>query len=264
MNRNQFLAGGTAIAAASLFLRLPADAQHLAGPDGLLADLALADRILAREGIVDGLGHASVRDPQDHTRYYLSRSMAPALVTAGDVIAYDLDSKPLEGDTRQGYIERYIHGEIYKARPDVMAVVHAHTPSVIPFGDTGVALRPMYHMAAFLQRGVPIFDIDGVGGDGTDMLVSNPAFGAALAKTLGQADVALMRGHGMVTVGTTIREAVYRAYYTAQNAQLQAEALKLGPVRYLSANEAAAAEKAETKFLARCWQVWSGDLHTNA
>jgi HCOMODA/2-hydroxy-3-carboxy-muconic semialdehyde decarboxylase len=239
---------------------LPAEAQQLAGPGGLLADLALADRILAREGIVDGLGHASVRDPNDHARYYLSRSMAPALVTAGDVIAYDLESKPLAGDSRAGYIERFIHGEIYRARPDVMAVVHAHTPSVIPFGDTGVPLRPMYHMAAFLQRGVPIFDIASAGGDGTDMLVSTPAFGAALAKTLGTADVALMRGHGMVAVGTSIQEAVYRAYYTAQNAELEAEARKLGPVRYLSANEAAAAEKAEAKFLARCWQVWSGDL----
>lgn len=176
------------------------------------------------------------------------------------MVAYDLDSKPLGGDVRAGYIERFIHGEIYKARPDVMAVVHAHTPAVIPFADTAVTLRPMYHMAAFLENGVPVFDIASAGGDGTDMLVCTPAFGAALARTLGHADVALMRGHGMVAVGGTIHEAVYRAYYTAQNAQLQADALRLGTVRYLSPREGAAAEKAEVKFLDRCWQVWTRAL----
>jgi ribulose-5-phosphate 4-epimerase/fuculose-1-phosphate aldolase len=239
---------------------VPAAAQQLAGPSDLLGELALADRILAHEGIVDGLGHASVRDPHDPSRYYLSRSIAPALVAPGDVVAYDLDSKPLGGDVRVGYIERFIHGEIYKARPDVMAVVHAHTPAVIPFADSTVALRPMYHMAAFLEDGVPVFDIATVGGDGTDMLVSTPTFGAALARTLGHADVALMRGHGMVAVGGSIREAVYRAYYTAQNADLQAAALRLGTVHYLSAREAAAATKAEVKFLDRCWQVWTRAL----
>jgi ribulose-5-phosphate 4-epimerase/fuculose-1-phosphate aldolase len=251
MDRPQFLLGVFAAAA----LPIPAAAADVPAPTR--DDLAVANRVLAHEGVVDGFGHISVRDPADPTRYWLARSMAPALVAASDILTYDLQSTPLDANGATSYLERFIHGAIYQARPDVQSIVHAHTPAVIPFGVSSVPLRAVFHMGAFLGAdGVPVFEIREVAGSATNLLVSNAALGAALAHTLGGANVALMRGHGMVTVGTTIPEAVFRAYYTGQDAELESDALRLGPVKFLSADEARAATQTQSALISRSWELW--------
>src|SRR5438128_12099557 len=205
----------------------------------LIDDLVAANRILADQGVVDGYGHVSVRHPADPQRYLMSRSIAPELVTAADVMEYDLDSSAVPGRGRTSYLERFIHGEIYRARPDVRAVVHNHSPSVIPFGVSQVPLRPLYHMSAFLGGGVPVFDIKVAAGQPTDMLVRTPALGRALAQTLGDRPVALMRGHGAVVVGDSLPRVEFRRAYTEVNARLQAQPMALGgPVPYPDDEEA--------------------------
>ena len=226
----------------------------------MIDDLVAANRILAHEHVVDAFGHVSARDPQDPNRYHLARSMAPGLVTAADVLTYDLDSNPLDANGRASYLERFIHGAIYKARPDVNAIVHAHSPAVIPFGISDVRLQPVYHMAAFLGAGVPVFEIRDAGGDATDMLVSSQLLGDALARTIGSANVALMRGHGMVAVADSIPGAVYSAYYTAQDAALQSEALRLGNPTYLNEKEARRAAQTQAGVIARAWDFWKRAL----
>ncbi|HUC61958.1 MAG TPA: class II aldolase/adducin family protein [Alphaproteobacteria bacterium] len=222
----------------------------------LIEDLVVANRILAAQGIVDGFGHVSARHDEFPDRYLLARSMAPALVTADDIMEFDLDGKPFEPRDRAVYLERFIHGEIYRARPDVKAVVHSHSPSVIPFGVTGIGLKPVYHMSGFLGAGVPVFEIRDAAGDGTDMLISSMKLGAALAKSLGAATVALMRGHGDVVVGTSVMQVVYRAIYTEMNAKLELEARSLGAITYLSAREGAAAAAINDRVMGRAWELW--------
>jgi ribulose-5-phosphate 4-epimerase/fuculose-1-phosphate aldolase len=225
-------------------------------PDpALVDDLVVANHILYAEGVVDGFGHISARDPERPDRFLLARSMAPALVEAGDIMAFDLDGAAQGGDARAPYLERFIHGALYKARPDVMAVVHSHSPSVIPFGVTGGALRPIYHMSGFLGGGAPIFEIRDAGGM-TDLLIRDNALGDALARTLGPATVALMRGHGSVAVGTSIRQVVYRAIYTEMNARLQMEAARLGAINFLAPEEARLAAATIDGVLARPWELW--------
>jgi ribulose-5-phosphate 4-epimerase/fuculose-1-phosphate aldolase len=197
-----------------------------------------------------------VRHDKDPNRYLLSRSMAPALVTRDDIIEYDLDDNPVNANGRSSYLERFIHGEIYKVRPDVKAVVHSHSPAVIPFADTAVPLRPMNHIAGFLGAGVPVFEIRDTAGPATDMLVRTMALGKALAATLGDKPVALMRGHGSVAVGPSVRHVVYRAVYTEVNARMQSEALKLGTPTYLNTEEAAAAAKTNDNLVGRPWELW--------
>ena len=211
-------------------------AQRVTGQEGrtaaagasqqLIDDLVVGNRILANENVLDGLGHISVRHNQNPNRFLLARDVAPALVTAADLIEYDLDGNPVS-DKRQGYQERYIHSAIYKARPDVQSIVHAHTPSVLAFADSNIPLRPVYHMAAFLAEGVPNYEIRKVQGS-TGMLVNNNTLGAALAQTLGDKVVALMRGHGVVIVGPTIPEAVSRSIFLDVNARVQIQAMSLG------------------------------------
>lgn len=220
------------------------------------AALAVANRILYNEGVVDGFGHVSVRDARRPDRFLLARSMAPGLVTPRDIMQFDLDGAAIDPRGRAVYLERFIHGSIYKARPDVMAVVHSHSPSIIPFGVTAQKLRPVYHMGAFLADDVPVFDIRDVSGD-TNMLVANVAQGDALARTLGQSLVALMRGHGSVAVGQTLQHAVYRAVYAEINARLQSEALKLGAVKYLTPGEARLARELQDKALGRAYELWA-------
>ena len=171
--------------------------QTAAAPDrqALINELVVANRILANEGVLDGYGHVSVRVPSSPNHYFLSRSKAPALVTAADITEYDLDSKPVSNTQVAGYIERFIHGEIYRARRDVVAVVHCHCPEVIPFAATSVPLRTLYHMGGFMGPGVPVFEIRKAAGT-TDMLVRTPELGRALVATLGNKPAALMRGHG--------------------------------------------------------------------
>jgi HCOMODA/2-hydroxy-3-carboxy-muconic semialdehyde decarboxylase len=219
----------------------------------LIDDLVTANHILAHEGILDGYGHVSVRDPANPNHYFLSRSLAPGLVTGADIIEYDLDSNPI-GDDRLSYRERFIHGEIYKAHPDVMAVVHDHSPSVIPFSVSSVPLRAVSHMAAFVGEGVPVYEIRDVDGM-TDMLVSNPKRAQALAKILGNYPAALMRGHGAVAVGASVMEAVGRAYYLDMNARLQEQAMLLGgKVTYFEPEEAKLT--AHQDGFQRAWDVW--------
>ncbi|HEX5226221.1 MAG TPA: class II aldolase/adducin family protein [Bryobacteraceae bacterium] len=219
----------------------------------LIDDLVTANHILANEGILDGYGHVSVRDPRNPNHYFLSRSLAPGLVTAGDIIEYDLDSNPIS-DTRQSYRERFIHGEIYKTRPDVMAIVHDHSPAVIPFSVSSVPLRAVAHMAAFIGTGVPVFEIRSVDGM-TDMLVSDAKRGSALAKVLGEHPAALMRGHGAVITGANVKEAVGRAYYLDLDAKLQEQAMLLGgKVTYFEPEEAR--KTAPQDGFVRAWDVW--------
>jgi HCOMODA/2-hydroxy-3-carboxy-muconic semialdehyde decarboxylase len=223
----------------------------------LLEDLVDANHILFNEGVVDAFGHVSVRHDKRPDRFLLARNMAPALVRADDVQEFDLDSNVTTDDTRRVYLERFIHGEIYRARPDVAAVVHSHSPAVVPFSAVeGAKFRPIAHMCGFLGDGAARFEIRDFAGDATDLLVRSGALGAALAKTLGSGNVVLMRGHGSTVVGPTLKHAVYRAIYTEVNARLLTDALRLGAVEYLSAGEALATMKTNEGQLERPWALW--------
>jgi ribulose-5-phosphate 4-epimerase/fuculose-1-phosphate aldolase len=227
----------------------PVDAQ-------LIDDLVAANRILADQAVLDGWGHVSVRHPHDPTRYLLSRSRAPELVSADDIMEFDLDSNPVEGKGRPLYTERFIHGEIYKARPDVIAIVHTHAPALIPFGITKVPLKPVYHRSAFVSAGVPVFEIRKSAGM-TDMLIRDQALGRALAKALGDHPAALMRGHGAVITGPSIQRVVGRSIFLPLNATLQMQAAALGgPVTYLDPEEARKIEAREGYGLGRAWEAW--------
>jgi len=263
VTRRDLIAGSTALLAGVwLAAPRPAEAQAApvsAGPPNptLVEDLVAANRILVDQGVLDGYGHVSARHDRDPGRYLMARSIAPELVTAADIIEYDLDSVPVDPRGRSLYLERFIHGEVYKARPDVKAVVHSHSPSVIPFGVSAAPLKPLYHMSAFLWEGVPVFDIRQAAGGMTDMLVRNGSLGAALARTLGSRAAVLMRGHGAVVVGATLPQAVFRSVYMEVNAKLQAQAMALGgPVTYLDPEEARRAEVSLGGTLARPWELW--------
>lgn len=228
-----------------------------AADPSLVADLAVANRILFQEGVVDAFGHVSVRHDKHPDRFLLARNMAPGLVTGADIVEFDLDGNPLNAGGRSVYLERFIHGEIFRARPDVMAVVHSHSPAVVPFGIVkGVPFRPVYHMAAFIGEAAPVFEIRDVAGDDSDLLIRDNRLGAALAKTLGPANVVLMRGHGATIVGADLKEAVFRAVYTEGNARLQAEAMRIGPVTYLTPGEAKTATRTVGGQAVRAWDLW--------
>lgn len=230
--------------------------------DELLEDLVLGNHILFDQKIVDGLGHLSVRHDKDPNKYLMSRMRPPALVSEDDIITYDLDSNAL-GDDRKSYSERFIHGEIYKARPDVVSIVHCHTRSLIPFSVTKTPLRPIYHMSGFIGPNVPVFEIREAASAPTNMLVRDPKLGQALATCLAGNSVVLMRGHGATLVGHSIKNAVFRAIYTAENAALQMDAMRLGEVTYLTPEEAALGaevnENASTS-LDRPWSNWKYQL----
>jgi ribulose-5-phosphate 4-epimerase/fuculose-1-phosphate aldolase len=222
----------------------------------LLQDLVDANHILFNEGVVDAFGHVSARHDKRPDRFLLARNMAPALVGAGDIQEFDLDSNLTDDDSRRVYLERFIHGEIYRARPDVAAVVHSHSPSVVPFSAVeGAKFRAISHMCGFLGDGAARFEIREFAGDATDLLVRNGALGVALANTLRDGNVVLMRGHGS-TVGPTLKHAVYRAIYTEVNARLLTNALRLGVVEYLSSGEALATMKTNEGQLERPWALW--------
>jgi HCOMODA/2-hydroxy-3-carboxy-muconic semialdehyde decarboxylase len=222
----------------------------------LIDDLVTANRILAMEGVLDGYGHVSARSDKDPDRYYLSRSLAPDLVEGGDVMVFDLDSKPVDPHGRTAYVEAFIHGEIYRARPDVKAVIHTHSPALIPFGVTSVPLRPIYTLGAFIGEGVPVFDIRTVATEPTDLLIRNAALGRALSQALGNRGAALMRGHGAVVVGPSLQDAVGRSVYLQINAALQLQAITLGgPIQYLGADEARKLETIPNRYQ-RAWEMW--------
>jgi ribulose-5-phosphate 4-epimerase/fuculose-1-phosphate aldolase len=226
-----------------------------AASKALIDDLVAGSRILAHHGVLDAYGHISVRSDKRPEHFLMSRSRAPALMTAADVMELGPDSEPMT-DKRKGFIERYIHGEIYRVRPEVMVVVHSHSPSVIPFGVTRTKLRPIYHMGSFLWSGAPVWDIRKVREE-NDLLVRDRPLGAALAGALGKCNCVLMRGHGMTVVGATVPEAVFRAIYTEMNARLQLQATQLeGPIEFLSDEEGRRSTAANAGTLERPWEVW--------
>jgi len=230
----------------------------------VLADLAAAARILAAQGVVDGFGHVSMRHPSAPGRYLMARSIAPARVTPDDIIEYDLDSNPCNANGRGSFLERYIHGEIYRARPDIHSVVHSHSPSVIPFGLVSVPMQAMFHNAAFIAAGVPVFDIKEKFG-ATDMLVGNPAKGVALAGAMGEKDIALMRAHGSVACGPTLQTAVFRAVYTEVNARIQHWTQALGrgaPMAALDGEEGRLADAVNQTAGLRAWDLWRSQVRS--
>jgi HCOMODA/2-hydroxy-3-carboxy-muconic semialdehyde decarboxylase len=250
--------GLVAAAAAATAIAAPIAAQAPAAPSrqALIDELVVANHILANEGVLDGYGHVSVRNPADPNRYFLARAGAPGLVTAADITEYDLDSEPVTKSSAAGYSERFIHGTIYRARPDVMAVVHCHCPEVIPFGSVAVPMQPMYHMGFFIAEGVPVFDIKKAGAP--DMLVRNNELGRALAQTLGGASAVLMQGHGAAVAATSLHLVVGKSYYLNLNARLQWQAMQLGggKVKYLDPDQA----KNSPQDYERSWDFWKARL----
>jgi len=222
-----------------------------------ITEFVVANRILADQRVIeDGFGHLSFRSPTAPDRFYMARARGAGMVVADDVMEFDLDGKPIDEQGRRMFGERFIHAEIYKARPDVQAVVHSHASSVVPFGITGKPLRPVAHMGGFLLHEVPVFEIRETGGNETNMLVNSSVLGAALAKTLGQEAVVLMRGHGMAVVGTSMKQAVFRAIYTDVDARIQAEAQKMGEVKALNEAEAAKVSATNDASIERSWEIW--------
>ena len=221
-----------------------------------LEDLASSSRILADQGVFDAAGHVSMRHPGHPERFLMSRSLAPQMIAADDIMEFDLDCNAVDPRGRNGFIERYLHGEIFRARPDVMAVTHSHSPSVIAFGLSNVPMLAMYHNAAFLAAGVPVFDIREKFGV-TDIVVSTPAKGAALAEELADRPVALLRAHGMVAVGPSLPVAVFRAIFTVTSANIQHQALALsGPIAALDAEEGRIADIVNVQTVGRAWDLW--------
>ncbi|MFZ3358554.1 MAG: class II aldolase/adducin family protein [Xanthobacteraceae bacterium] len=238
--------------------RRPASSSR---PDAdLVDDMVAANRTLARLNVLDAFGHVSARDPRDPHRYLMSRSIAPESVTAADILVLDLDSQTVDpkDDGKLLYRERFIHGEIYKARPDVNAIVHSHSPTVVPFTVTRAKLRPLLHNAGFLGLGVPLFEIRKAAGDGTDLMILTPNLGKDLARKLGKdAAVVLMRGHGDSVVGPSLPNVVFRAYYTEINARQQLAAITIGgPINFMTRAEAMTANDAMLRASARPWALW--------
>jgi HCOMODA/2-hydroxy-3-carboxy-muconic semialdehyde decarboxylase len=221
----------------------------------LLDDVVAANRILAEHGVIDAYGHVSIRSPRDPSRFILARNIAPETVQAEDLLEYGLDGEPVDAArVRDSVTERYIHSEVYRARPDVMAVVHNHSPSVVPFSVTGVPMRALFHMAAFVGEGVPNFEIRKVK-KGSDLLIRTPALGKALAKTLAEKPAALMRGHGSVVVGENLPRAVGRSVYLELSARMQMQALLLSKkITYFDAAEVKASNPVQD--YKRAWPLW--------
>ena len=224
----------------------------------LIADLVVANHILFDQGVVDAFGHISVRHDKRPDRFLLARNMAPGRVAAEDIIEFNLDGDAVNAAGRKVYLERFIHGEIYRKRPDVMSVVHSHSHSVVPLSVVeGVRLRAIFHMAGFVGQGAPVFEIREAGGDATDLLISNNHLGRALADHFADHDIVLMRGHGSTVVGGSIRQAVYRAVYAELNARYQLQAMQLGgEVIFLSEGESRACVQNIEAQVQRPWDLW--------
>jgi HCOMODA/2-hydroxy-3-carboxy-muconic semialdehyde decarboxylase len=226
-----------------------------APPSDLVDRLVYANRILYDQGIVDGLGHVSVRHPTQEGVFLLSCNRAPGLVKRQDIVCYDLDGNAVSQTTERPYLERFIHSEIYRARPDVVAVVHSHSPSVIPFAITHNPLKPVFHMSGFLGSGSAHFEIREAAGN-SDMLIRSAYLGEALAKSLGKHNCVLMRGHGSTVVGTSLEQVVYRAIYAEVNAKLQLAANGLGEISFLNEEEAQLASEMNDGQIPRSWNLW--------
>lgn len=219
-------------------------------------DLAIANRILAHEGVVDAYGHVSIRHPDDKSRFFLSRSRAPELVSPEDLMEFGMDGEVIDkNDKRAPYAERFIHAAVLEARPEIVSVVHNHSPKVVPFSVTKTPLRPLIHVAGAMGATIPVWDIRDKFGD-TNLLVANMEQGRDMTRTLGSNTVVLMRGHGCTVVAGSVRLAVYRAVYTEVNAKLLLQALPLGEVQALTAAEADAARISTEGQVDRPWQLW--------
>ena len=223
----------------------------------LIRDLVIANRILAREEVVDAYGHVSVRHPDDPKRFLIARSLAPDLVGPEDIVELDLGGHPVRDDSRSLYLERFIHAAIFQARPDVMAVVHAHAEDTLPFGIAdGTKLRPVIHSGSFIGREVPVWDIADNFGD-TNLLVTNIEQGRDLAKCLGPNSVALMRGHGFASAARSLIEVVRLSVYLPRNARALMRAKQLGgEIKYLSEGEIAARNRGYSPYSVETWRTW--------
>ena len=260
MERRAFLTGLVSFAAIALERVDLRAAQASAALDSLIDDLVLGNRILANEGVLDGMGHISARHPSRAGRFLLARSLAPELVTRDDIMEFEFDGAPVDAKGRTPYKERFIHSEIYRARSDVNAIVHCHTPSLIPFADSSVPLRAMYHMAAFVADGVPVFDIRAAAGM-TDLLVSDATLGRALAQALGSKPAALMRHHGAVVVATSIPNVVGRSVYLDINARVQMQTAALGGTSTSIDPAEARLRMADPNEYSRAWELWKRKLN---
>jgi len=222
---------------------------------GVIEDLAAASRILVDQGVFDAAGHVSMRHPERPERFLMSRSLAPQLVTADDIMEFTLDCAPCDDD-RKPFIERFLHGGIYSKRADVMAIAHGHSAAVIPFGLVSTPMRATYHNAAFLAAGVPVFDIRTRFG-ATDIVISNADRAAALAEALGDKHVLLLRAHGFVAVAPNIESAVFRAIFTEVSARVQLQAAVLGgDIAALDAEEGRQADVINLATVGRSWELW--------
>ena len=228
-------------------------------PATAIEELVLANHILNDRGVLDAYGHVSIRHPANPNRYLMARAIAPGLVTADDIMEFDLDSNPIDRRGRLMFVERFIHGEVYKSRPDVNSVIHTHSMGVIPFSITQTPLRPVIHNASFLYVGVPVWEIRDAGGT-TNMLVRDGKLGQSLAAALGNKPVALVRGHGNVVVGQNVRVTTARAIFTDENARMQAVALSFGgPINYISPGEGALRDS-DPGDPARAWDLWKANV----
>lgn len=231
--------------------------DRVSADSGLVRELVFANRILYRHKVVDAFGHVSVRHDQRPEQFLLSRNIAPGSVREGDVMEFDLDGEPLNGDERPVYLERFIHGEIYRLRPEVTAIVHSHSLALIPFGVlANVPLRPLWHMSGFIPQATPVFEIRQSAGENSDLLIRSGQLGVELATSLGAAGLILMRGHGATIVGETLPEAVFRSVYTQLNAELQLKLIDRPDVVYLSPGEAAATTSTIRTQINRAWNLW--------
>jgi ribulose-5-phosphate 4-epimerase/fuculose-1-phosphate aldolase len=225
-------------------------------PNESLEELVTANRILAREGVVDSFGHVSIRHPGLPDRFVMSRARAPECIEVDDLMEFTLEGQPIDGAGRKAYAERFIHGAVYEARIEISAVVHNHSPSLIPFGVTATPLRPIMHMCASMGIEVPTWDSRTQFGD-TNLLVTNMEMARDLAATLGTRSVALMRGHGCVVAGASLREVVFNSVYLELNADLQMKAASLGTITFLSHGEVEAVLSTRSSFtFERAWEYW--------
>ena len=229
--------------------------KFLKPADVLIEELVLANRILANERVVDGFGHVSVRHDKDPTKFLMSCSCAPRLVTAKDILVFDLNSDPIVRTNRSLYSERFIHSEMYRARPDVQSVVHCHSPLLIPFGVTKAPLRALANTAPFFGKGVPVFESREIPGM-ISTLVQTPAQGKALADKLADRLIVLMRGHGATVVGASIRAVVETSIYAAVNAEIQMNAMRLGEPVYFEDEEITLSLGAGQPRPVRLWEHW--------
>ena len=228
-----------------------------AADPALLADLVTANHILFDQGVVDAFGHVSVRHDKKPDRFLLARNMAPGDVTAQDIIEFTLDGEPVNAAGRRVYLERFIHGEIYREYPDIQAVVHNHSHSIVPLSVVkSMPLRAVFHMAGFIGEGAPVFEIRDVAGTGTDLLIRDNRLGQALARCFKSSDIVLMRGHGSTVIARSLQQVVYRAVYAEINARYQIETAKLGDVTYLTAEEARACATSIEGQAQRPWDLW--------